>query len=63
MKKEMKNPIADEKKNKWGGSSNHVKRGGSWNNSPGSVRASVRFTYGPVGRSSNIGFRIVRNQK
>jgi Sulfatase-modifying factor enzyme 1 len=36
-----------------------VVRGGSWNNSSGFVRASVRVRYVPAGRENVIGFRCV----
>ncbi len=36
-----------------------VLRGGSWSNSPGSVRSSARFADHPVSRNSNVGFRLL----
>lgn len=33
-------------------------RGGSWNNNPDNVRASVRNSNHPDNRNNNIGFRV-----
>ena len=37
-----------------------VLRGGSWFFNPGFARVSLRFSYGPDDRNSNIGFRVCR---
>ena len=36
-----------------------IRRGGSWGYSPGYCRSACRGTYGPAGRVSPIGFRVV----
>ena len=40
--------------------SSHVMRGGSYNNHSGSCRSSNRGKVPPLGRTSNLGFRVVR---
>jgi formylglycine-generating enzyme required for sulfatase activity len=37
-----------------------VVRGGSWYNSPGNLRAAVRYGYRPDIRDGNVGFRCAR---
>ena len=39
-----------------------VGRGGDWHYYPYGVRASVRDTFTPAYRGSNLGFRLVRNK-
>jgi formylglycine-generating enzyme required for sulfatase activity len=39
------------------GGTDHVVRGGGWNNIPQFVRAAVRLGYRPGGRDSSLGFR------
>ncbi len=41
-------------------SNTSVLPGGSWRNAHYGARASVRISYGPLGRVDNIGFRVVR---
>ena len=38
-----------------------VLRGGSWNDNARSLRVSFRNHYGPVSRSSDVGFRVCRS--
>jgi retron-type reverse transcriptase len=38
-------------------------RGGSWNNNPRNVRASVRNNNSPEDRNNNVGFRCVRDEE
>jgi formylglycine-generating enzyme required for sulfatase activity len=40
--------------------SGRVIRGGSWSNSAQYLRSALRNSYTPSGRSSNLGFRVVR---
>ena len=40
--------------------SNHVVRGGSWNNSPANLRSAARDWTSPVNRSYHLGFRVAR---
>ncbi|MCP5067047.1 MAG: formylglycine-generating enzyme family protein [bacterium] len=40
-----------------------VVRGGSWNNTARSVRAAIRYSYGPGSRVGNLGFRLARGQE
>lgn len=63
MKKEMKNPISDEKKNAWNRNSNRRDRGGSWDFLAGFAHVSSRGAMSPLDRSDDIGFRVVRNKK
>jgi serine/threonine-protein kinase len=37
-----------------------VLRGGSWSNSPGIIRASIRYPFDPTNRSESVGFRCVQ---
>ena len=57
MKKEMKNPIKDEK------DISRVYRGGGWRGYPVIMRASYRINRDPTYRGSGIGFRIVRSKQ
>jgi formylglycine-generating enzyme required for sulfatase activity len=61
MKKEMKNPVADEKKDKYGRNSNRVYRGGSSEDVWDGIRISYRNYTTPMSRGIDVGFRIVRN--
>jgi formylglycine-generating enzyme required for sulfatase activity len=69
MKKEMKNPVADVKKEEniytMRKESFRTQRGGSWNNRhPNYAHVSRRHDFvQPFEGGDNMGFRIVRNQK
>ena len=63
MKKEMKNPVSDEKEDKKGNISWRVVRGGSWSISSSNTIVTERNIYAPTNRFSDMGFRIVRNKK
>jgi formylglycine-generating enzyme required for sulfatase activity len=69
MKKEMKNPVADVKKEEniytMRKESFRTQRGGSWNNRhPTHFCVSYRHYFvQPFEGGDDIGFRIVRNQK
>ena len=63
MKKEMKNPVADEKEDKKGYMSWRVYRGGCWSYVPKGERVSNRNFDTPTSRVCYIGFRIVRSKK
>ena len=61
--KEMKNPIADEKKNKGGYTSYRVYHGGGWFYDARYMRVSFRDYETPALARYILGFRIVRNKR
>ena len=61
MSKKPKNPVSDEQEDEWRESADRVYRGGNWFNYPYYLRSAQRSYNGPNARSSNFGFRIVKN--
>ena len=63
MKKEMKNPIADEKKDARNRISERVSRGSSWRFDAQNMRVSIRLDVEPMDTDETQDFRVVRNKK
>jgi formylglycine-generating enzyme required for sulfatase activity len=64
MKKEMKNPVADEKKDKDGNSLRYHRGGGWTNRHPIYAHVSRRYEFSQSDYGDDsIGFRIVRNKR